>query len=218
MIVEEAYRYCEQRVRDHDKDRFLASLYACAERRPFLFALYAFALEIGRVHRLVREPMVGTIRLQWWREALDGQRAEEAAANPVMVALQDAVRRSGLGSTPLIEAVEARQAELYGTPAVKAEAAVFVAAARLLGSPVDLAAVAQEAARAVTFACDPRHRDEAAQAYAAFRARGAEVPEPVVPAFLTVALVPLLLRRPQASQWRRQMALMRAAWFGFPRP
>lgn len=218
MIVDEAYRYCEHQVRHHDKDRFLASLYAPAERRPFLFALYAFALEIGRVRRVVREPLVGTIRLQWWREALDGTRAEEAGANPVMVALQDAARRSGLEVDTLIDAVEARQSELYGTSAVEAEAAVFVAAARLLAPPVDLAAVARQAARAVTFASDPRRSDEAAQAYAAFRARGAEVPQPALPAFLTVALVPLRLRRPEAPQWRRQIELMRAAWFGFPRP
>ena len=218
MIVDEAYRYCEHQVRHHDKDRFLASLYAPAERRPFLFALYAFALEIGRVRRVVREPLVGTIRLQWWREALDGTRAEEAGANPVMVALQDAARRSGLEVDTLIDAVEARQSELYGTSAVEAEAAVFVAAARLLAPPVDLAAVARQAARAVTFASDPRRSDEAAQAYAAFRAHGAEVPQPALPAFLTVALVPLRLRRPEAPQWRRQIELMRAAWFGFPRP
>jgi hypothetical protein len=218
VIVDEAYRYCEHQVRHHDKDRFLASLYAPAERRPFLFALYAFALEIGRVRRVVREPLVGTIRLQWWREALDGTRAEEAGANPVMVALQDAARRSGLEVDRLIDAVEARQSELYGTSAVEAEAAVFVAAARLLAPPVDLAAVARQAARAVTFASDPRRSDEAAQAYAAFRARGAEVPQPALPAFLTVALVPLRLRRPEAPQWRRQIELMRAAWFGFPRP
>jgi hypothetical protein len=218
VIVDEAYRYCEHQVRHHDKDRFLASLYAPAERRPFLFALYAFALEIGRVRRVVREPLVGTIRLQWWREALGGTRAEEAGANPVMVALQDAARRSGLEVDRLIDAVEARQSELYGTSAVEAEAAVFVAAARLLAPPVDLAAVARQAARAVTFASDPRRSDEAAQAYAAFRARGAEVPQPALPAFLTVALVPLRLRRPEAPQWRRQIELMRAAWFGFPRP
>jgi len=218
VIVDEAYRYCEHQVRHHDKDRFLASLYAPAERRPFLFALYAFALEIGRVRRVVREPLVGTIRLQWWREALDGTRAEEAGANPVMVALQDAARRSGLEVDTLIDAVEARQSELYGTSAVEAEAAVFVAAARLLAPPVDLAAVARQAARAVTFASDPRRSDEAAQAYAAFRAHGAEVPQPALPAFLTVALVPLRLRRPEAPQWRRQIELMRAAWFGFPRP
>ena len=70
--IREAYRHCEALVRAHDKDQFLASLFAPAERRPYLFALYAFALEIGRVKRLVNEPMAGTIRLQWWLEALAG--------------------------------------------------------------------------------------------------------------------------------------------------
>ena len=37
-----ADRYCEDLVREADKDRFLASLFAPAERRPALLALYAF--------------------------------------------------------------------------------------------------------------------------------------------------------------------------------
>ena len=67
---------------------------------------------------LVQEPMTGTIRLQWWIEALCGLRAEEAAASPVMIALQDAARQTGVALTPLIAAIEARQAELHGEPAV----------------------------------------------------------------------------------------------------
>ena len=100
-IIAEAYRHCEQIVRAQDKDRFLASLFAPAERRPYLFALYAFALEIARVQALVQEPLAGTIRLQWWLEALGGLRAEEAAASPVMIALQDASRQTGVALTPL---------------------------------------------------------------------------------------------------------------------
>ena len=51
--IREAYRHCEDLVRAHDKDHYLASLFAPADRRPYLFALYAFALEIGRVEMLV---------------------------------------------------------------------------------------------------------------------------------------------------------------------
>ena len=35
-----------------------------------MFALYAFNYEIARVREIVREPMLGQIRLQWWREAV----------------------------------------------------------------------------------------------------------------------------------------------------
>ncbi len=58
-------------VRRHDLDRFQTALFAPAERREALFALYAFNYEIARVRETVTEPMLGHIRLQWWREVVD---------------------------------------------------------------------------------------------------------------------------------------------------
>jgi phytoene/squalene synthetase len=215
-VVSEAYRHCAQLIRAHDKDRFLAALYAPAERRPFLHALYAFALETARVRHLVREPMAGTIRLQWWREALAGLRTEEVAASPVMIALQDASRQAGVTLAPLAAVVEARQNELRGEPTQFVEAAVFVVAARLLGvsdDVTDLANAAGEAIGLVSVA-----PDKARDAYVRFRERIDAAPEQVLPAFLPVTLVPLLLRKPNAPQWRRQLALFCAAHFGFASP
>jgi hypothetical protein len=217
-IVCEAYRHCAQIVRAQDKDRFIASLYAPAERRPYLFALYAFALELARVRMLIKEPMAGMIRLQWWLEAVGGLRAEEAAASPVMIALQDAGRKTGVALAPLTAAVEARQAELYGEPAVGAASAIFSMAAHFLDADGDaVTAAADDAATAVTFAADPRDPEKARAGYAAFCVQAANLPERALPAFLTVALVPLLLWQPEAPQWRRQIALLRAASFGFPK-
>ena len=65
--------YCESLVRDADKDRFLATLFASAEARPDLFALYAFDQETAAVAHRVREPMAGEIRLQWWHDAITGK-------------------------------------------------------------------------------------------------------------------------------------------------
>jgi NADH dehydrogenase [ubiquinone] 1 alpha subcomplex assembly factor 6 len=58
-------------VRGHDSDRFQTALFAPAAYREALFALYAFNYEIARVRESVREAMLGQIRLQWWREAID---------------------------------------------------------------------------------------------------------------------------------------------------
>jgi phytoene synthase len=207
--------HCEQLVRTLDKDSFIATLYAPQERRPWLFALHAFALEIARVRKTVRDPMAGTIRLQWWLEALSELRPEEAAASPVMIALQDASRRAGVALTPLTAAVESRQDELRGEPAIAAKAATFVMAARFLGVAADLAAVAGDAAEAVALATTAPQR--AREAYARFRAGVGDLPREALPAFLPVTLVPLLVRRPDAPQWRRQLALVRAAHFGFAR-
>ncbi|MGC2414613.1 MAG: phytoene/squalene synthase family protein [Stellaceae bacterium] len=55
-------------VRRHDRDRYQTALFAPAGRREALFALYAFNYEIARVREIVTQPMLGQIRLQWWRE------------------------------------------------------------------------------------------------------------------------------------------------------
>ena len=73
-MTAEASSHCEQLVREADKDRFLATLFAPAAQRPALFALYAFNAEIARVRDIAREPMPGEIRLQWWREVVEGGR------------------------------------------------------------------------------------------------------------------------------------------------
>ena len=214
--VREAYAHCQALVRAHDKDHFIAALFAPADRRPYLFALYAFALEIARVKSLVREPMAGMIRLQWWREAISGLRASEAAASPVMIALQDAAQRTGVSLAPLTAAVEARQAELSGPPTADAAAAVFKMGARFLGGEgeaVDAAAALAARAEALV-ETDP---EEARKVYTALRAELDGLPKHVLSAFLPVALVPLRLKRPGAPQWRRQLVLLRTSWFGFPK-
>jgi phytoene synthase len=63
-----------QSVRAADPDRYFAALFVPAAQRPHLFALYAFNHEVARIAETVREPMLGAIRLEWWRET-----AEQAA-------------------------------------------------------------------------------------------------------------------------------------------
>src|SRR5258708_17201716 len=58
-------------VRRHDHDRFQTGLFAPTRKRNALFALYAFNYEIARVREIVTQPMLGQIRLQWWREIVD---------------------------------------------------------------------------------------------------------------------------------------------------
>ncbi len=91
-----AFDHCAALVRDLDRDRYLAALYAPAARRGALNALYAFNAEIARVREVAREPMPGEIRLQWWREVLAGERSGEARAHPVAAALIETLMRHKL--------------------------------------------------------------------------------------------------------------------------
>jgi len=114
--MQDAYAHCEALVREADKDRFLASLFAPADRRPHLFALYGFNVEIARVGQVAHEPLAGEIRLQWWRDALSGGALGDAAANPVAAALLDTVARCGLPTAPLETLIDARARDLYDDP------------------------------------------------------------------------------------------------------
>src|SRR5271165_4881732 len=111
--MQNAYAHCEAVVRAADKDRFLAALFAPAQRRQHLYALYAFNGEIARVRELAREALPGEIRLQWWRDALAGEARGEVSANPVAAALLDTISTCGLSPEPLLRLIDAHAFDLY---------------------------------------------------------------------------------------------------------
>jgi 15-cis-phytoene synthase len=103
-------------LRREDRDRWLASLFVPREPRRHIHALYAFSLEVARVPEVVSEALLGEIRLQWWRDALEGTNAAEAKANPVAAALLDTIARFDLPIAPLLELICGRGRDLYGEP------------------------------------------------------------------------------------------------------
>jgi len=114
--MQDAFAYCAELVRTADRDRFLSSLFAPAEHRGALHALYAFNVEVARVRDVAREPLPGEIRLQWWSEVVNGGRAEEAAANPVASALLTVIERHRLAVPALTAMLDARCFDLYDEP------------------------------------------------------------------------------------------------------
>lgn len=153
--------YCAELVRTADRDRYLAILFAPAEHRGALYALYAFNGEVTRVREAAREPLPGEIRLQWWTEVLRGERGGEAAANPVAAALLASIERYRLPLDELTALVEARRFDLYDEPmatldeletyAGKTSSVLFSLASRIL-SGTEAEAVAEPAGRAYTIA------------------------------------------------------------------
>lgn len=97
-----------------DRDRWLASLFVPQDRRRHIHALYAFNCEMARINELVLEPLLGEIRFQWWRDALEGASLDDALANPVSAALLDTITRFDLPKGLLLELIGARAGGLYG--------------------------------------------------------------------------------------------------------
>jgi phytoene synthase len=112
----EALQYCEQLVREADKDRFLATLFAAAPLRGALYALYAFDLEIAQIRDRISTPLPGEVRLQWWRDVLTATAAGEPGANPVAEALRDTIVRHELPVTVFLGLIDARTFDLYDDP------------------------------------------------------------------------------------------------------
>jgi phytoene synthase len=107
---------CGALVRESDPDRYYATLFAPADMRPHLFALYAFSGEIARVREAISGPMPGEVRLQWWRDALAGEARGSVADHPVAAALLGTIERFRLPVQPFLDLIEARTFDLYDDP------------------------------------------------------------------------------------------------------
>ena len=159
--MRETFAYCADYLRETDRDSYLATLCAPADKREAMFSLYAFGAEIGRVRDLARETMPGEIRLQWWREVLLGERSGEAAANPVAAAITEVLARFDFVREPLVDLVEAHRFDVHNEPmqsteelklyAARTAGTIFDLAVRLLGSKTD-SMVINESASAQTIA------------------------------------------------------------------
>ncbi len=95
-------------VRRADPDRFLTALFAPPERREALLVLYAFNHEIARARTMVREPMMALIRLQWWREVVEGTRRRHEVAGP----LGEALDAGAIPAAPLRAMISGREREV----------------------------------------------------------------------------------------------------------
>ncbi|WP_232796463.1 squalene/phytoene synthase family protein [Roseovarius salinarum] len=138
---------CAQSVERADPDRFAAAMAAPPAARPALFAIYAFNVEVSRAPWMTSEPMIGEMRLQWWRDALEeiaggGAVRRHEVATPLSRVLD------AEGARLLDALVAARRWDLYRDPfedeghfedyIEKTAANLMVAAARALG-PADAA-------------------------------------------------------------------------------
>ncbi|HEV2000649.1 MAG TPA: squalene/phytoene synthase family protein, partial [Xanthobacteraceae bacterium] len=209
--IDQDYGYCETLVRDGDKDRFLADLFAPADTRPHLHALQAFNLEIASVRHRVTEPMAGEIRLQWWRDVIAGEGKGEG---PVAAALLETVRRFELSGSALARIIDAQEFDLAEEPMAELAAletyaaetagtlfqlsaqllaggdfASYEAASRSSGVAYGLATMRRAAVGSRAWKGQARiYLDEA-------MAKLPALPAKARPAFLPLALVPLYLAR-----------------------
>jgi phytoene synthase len=147
-------------VRRHDPDRFLTTLFAPPEHREALLTLYAFDHELARAVEVTSEPHLALIRLQWWREVVEGARRRHEVATP-LAALLDAGRLPADLVAPVIDAYETETRPEIETLSewrswlLEGPGGIGAAAAHLLGAadlvPARYVGAAHGAARLVRF-------------------------------------------------------------------
>ena len=103
----------------NDPDRRLAALFAPADIRGRLFALYAFYQEIAKIPDAVSEPVIGEMRLQWARDAVADLFADppKVRRHDIYEALSELREAPGAPRRETLETmVEARAADLGEGP------------------------------------------------------------------------------------------------------
>lgn len=108
--------YCADLVRKYDSDRYLLAMLASGPSRAGLLAVYAFNVEIVKIRESVSETMLGAIRLQWWRDAIDALYAGRGHDHAVIRPLGDAIERHGLSQALFHRLIDGRSADLDNAP------------------------------------------------------------------------------------------------------
>ncbi len=68
MTFDDDLTACADAVQTHDPLRFQSVMASPVAVRPFLFALYAFNIELARAPWASQESMIAEMRVQWWRD------------------------------------------------------------------------------------------------------------------------------------------------------
>jgi len=113
--------------------------------RPALFALHALDIELARVIATTTEPMIGEIRLAWWREALLKLDSGQVPAQPLLTAIAAHVLPRGVSGRSLERLEDGFHLNLMGGEgAMVRGAALFTALATVLETdPASAAALGQ---------------------------------------------------------------------------
>ncbi|GHA11076.1 phytoene synthase [Devosia pacifica] len=115
-MAEGDFGHAETFVRQHDRDRYLASLVLRGQERLDVLALDAFNADVAMIRERVSEPGPGEIRLQWWNDALTGEGHGDVRSNPLAAALLDTMNRRSIPAGTLQRLLGARRFDLYDDP------------------------------------------------------------------------------------------------------
>ena len=116
MMEQSDIKACARLVERGDPDRFLAAMAAPVAARGPLLTLYAFNLEVARAPWVTKEPLIARMRLQFWRDVVEGAGAEAPPAHEVAGPLAALIVAKELPRDVLLALIDAREADLERAP------------------------------------------------------------------------------------------------------
>lgn len=116
-IMSELLNATREALKQADPDRYRAALMAAEQGREDLLILYAFHYELAKVPEVTSEPMLGQIRYEWWREAIDeiyGDR--EVRRHEISTPLAEMLRRTDVPRFWIDRLIDGRARDLDPQP------------------------------------------------------------------------------------------------------
>lgn len=98
-------------ARTGDRDRYWAALFVRKHSRTGLMSLAAFNAELARIPEVVSEPLLGEMRLQWWRDAME---SEVDSGHMLADAMRLTTKAFGLDRRRLQGLIDARIFDITG--------------------------------------------------------------------------------------------------------
>lgn len=213
----------DAQTRRLDPERWLSSRFISdPDKRADVVAIYAYDHELARAPKVASNPLLGEIRLTWWREVLDEAYGDRPVRHhPTALGLAQAIERRGLPREPLEAMIDARYRELDPAPMNLADAlewadgtggAAARAAALVLDAKADLSAAGQAGkawaiGRLMATAGMEGEAAQAALAETLAAARGVSVAAFPAVAHATLARIRAQGRRPSDLETRLRLFL-----------
>ncbi|XP_046463492.1 NADH dehydrogenase (ubiquinone) complex I, assembly factor 6-like [Daphnia pulex] len=107
-----SFLYCQELVRKHDYENFLAALLLPPASRQSTIAVRAFNVSLAQVQDQVSQGTIGQMRMKFWSETLEAVYQNTPPAQLVALQLYEAVQRHNLSKRWLQRLISSRENHL----------------------------------------------------------------------------------------------------------
>jgi len=114
--VKNPAQYCLEVVRKTDHEHYLTNLLLPPNLKTDAFAIRAFSSEIAGVRDSVSDPMLGRMRLQFWRDTVENIYGGKVPQHPIAIQLYKIVKQKNPSKQLLLNLIAAREQRINDVP------------------------------------------------------------------------------------------------------